>query len=145
LAVVAQALDGLGGDDHLDADVTDPLGQVDGTVHPGGEGGELVQDEQGVLALAGFAAGGVVAVVLQHHPHRGIGFAFGQQGGDGEDGEVDVLVAPVAAVEGAGQGGEEVGIAQPGAGQVVADGLNVLELEGAALAEGGQLVDVQAA
>jgi hypothetical protein len=29
LAVVAEALDGLGGDDHLDADVADPLGQVD--------------------------------------------------------------------------------------------------------------------
>jgi hypothetical protein len=53
LAVVAQAFDRLGGDDDLDADVADPLGQVDGRVHPGGEGGELVQDQQGVLALAG--------------------------------------------------------------------------------------------
>ena len=51
----------------------------------------------------------------------------------------------MAPVEGAGQGGEEVGIAEPGAGEVVADGLDVLELEGAAFPEGGQLVDVQAA
>jgi len=28
--VVAQAFDGLGGDHDLDADVADPLGQVDG-------------------------------------------------------------------------------------------------------------------
>ena len=49
------------------------------------------------------------------------------------------------AVEGAGQGGEEVGVAQPGAGEVVADGLDVLELERPAFPEGGQLVDVQAA
>ena len=48
-------------------------------------------------------------------------------------------------VEGAGQGGEEVGVAQPGAGEVVADGLDVLELERPAFPEGGQLVDVQAA
>jgi hypothetical protein len=34
----------------------------------------------------------------------------------------------VAAVEGPGQGGEEVSIPQAGAGQVVADGLDVLEL-----------------
>ena len=51
----------------------------------------------------------------------------------------------MAAVEGAGQGGEEVGVAEPGAGEVVADGLDVLELEGPAFPEGGQLVDVQAA
>jgi hypothetical protein len=50
--VVAQALDALGGDHDLDADVADPLGQVDGRVHAGGEGGELVQDQQGVLALS---------------------------------------------------------------------------------------------
>src|SRR4029450_12873607 len=50
-----------------------------------------------------------------------------------------------AAVEGAGQGGEEVRVAQPGAGQVLADGFNVLELQGAAFPQGGQLVDVQAA
>jgi hypothetical protein len=106
LAVVAQALDALGGDD-LDADVADPLSQVDGRVHPGGQGRELVQDEQGVLALSGLAAGGVVAVVLQHHPHRRIGPGLGQQGGHGEDGQVDVLVGPRSSVEGAGQGGEE--------------------------------------
>jgi hypothetical protein len=70
LVVVTEALDGLGGDDDLDADVADPLGQVDRRVHARGESRELVQDEQGVLALAGLAAGGVVAVVLQHHPHR---------------------------------------------------------------------------
>jgi hypothetical protein len=86
-----------------------------------------------------------VAVVLQHHPHGRIRLGLGQQGGDGQDGQVDVLVGPVAAVEGAGQGGEEVGIAQPGAGQVVADGLDVLQLERAAFPEGGQLVDVQPA
>jgi len=51
LAVVAQALDALGGNDDLNADVAHALGQVDGAVHPGGEGAELVQDEQGVLAL----------------------------------------------------------------------------------------------
>ena len=34
LAVVAQAFDGLGGDDDLDADVADPLGQVDGVSTP---------------------------------------------------------------------------------------------------------------
>jgi hypothetical protein len=51
----------------------------------------------------------------------------------------------VAAVEGAPEGGEEVGVAQPGAGEVVADGLDVLELERAAFPQGGQLVDVQAA
>ena len=66
-------------------------------------------------------------------------------GGDGEDGQVDVLVAPVAAVEGAGQGGEEVRIAQPRPGEVLADGLDVLELEGATFPEGGQLIHVQAA
>jgi hypothetical protein len=51
----------------------------------------------------------------------------------------------VAAVEGAGQGGKEVGIAQAGAGQVVTDGLDVLELEGAAFPQGGEFVDVEAA
>ena len=53
LAVVAQALDRLGGDDDLDADVADPLGQVDGAVHARGQSRGLVQDEQGVFALAG--------------------------------------------------------------------------------------------
>jgi hypothetical protein len=86
-----------------------------------------------------------VAVVLQHHPHGRIRLRLGQQGGDGEDGQVDVLKAPAAPVEGAGQGGEEVGVAEPRAGQVVADGLDVLQLEGPAFPEGGQLVDVQAA
>jgi hypothetical protein len=86
-----------------------------------------------------------VAVVLQHHPHGRIRLGLGQQGGDGEDGQVDVLVAPGVAVEGAGQGGEEVGIAEPRSGEVVGDGLDVLQLEGAALPQGGQLVDVQAA
>ena len=42
LAVIAQALDALGGDDDLDADVADPLGQVDGRVDTRGEGAELV-------------------------------------------------------------------------------------------------------
>ena len=37
---------------------------------------EFVQDEQGVLALPGFAAGGVVAVVLQHDPHGCVRFAL---------------------------------------------------------------------
>jgi hypothetical protein len=141
--VVAEAFDRLGGDDDLDADVADPLGQVDGAVHPRGQGGELVQHEDGVFAFSGFAAGGVVAVVLQYHPHGRIRLGLGEQGGDGEDGQVDVVVTPVAAVEGAGQGGEEVGVAQAGAGEVVADGLDVFELEGAAFPEGGQLVDVQ--
>jgi len=86
-----------------------------------------------------------VAVVLQHHPHGRIRLGLGQQGGDGEDGQVDVLVAPATSVEGAGQGGEEVGIAQPGAGEVVTDGLDVLELQRPALPEGGQLVHVQPA
>jgi hypothetical protein len=49
----------------------------------------------------------------------------------------------VAAVEGAAEGGEEVGVPQSGAGQVVTDGLDVFELEGAAFPQGGQLVDVQ--
>jgi hypothetical protein len=57
LAVVAQALDALGGDDDLDADVAHALGQVDGAVHARGQGRELVQDEQGVLALAGLPPG----------------------------------------------------------------------------------------
>jgi hypothetical protein len=86
-----------------------------------------------------------VAVILQHHPHGGIGLGLAEQGGDGEDGQVDVLERPGAAVEGAAEGGEEVGIAKPGAGQVLADGLDVLELKGAAFPEGGQLVDVEAA
>ena len=51
----------------------------------------------------------------------------------------------MAAVEGAGQGGEEVRVPQPGAGEVVGDGLDVLELQRAAFPQGGQLVDVQAA
>ena len=34
--LVAEAFDRLGGDDHLDADVTDPLSQVDRRVHAGG-------------------------------------------------------------------------------------------------------------
>ena len=94
LAVVAEAFDALGGDHDLDADVADPLGQVDGASRrPEARARELVQDQQGVLALAGLAAGGVVAVVLQHHPHGRIRLALGQQGGDGEDGQVDVLVA----------------------------------------------------
>ena len=42
LPVVAEAFDRLGGDDDLDADVADPLGQVDGAVHTRGQGGELV-------------------------------------------------------------------------------------------------------
>jgi hypothetical protein len=46
LAVVAEAFDALGGDDDLDADVADALGQVDRAVDAGGEGGELVQDQQ---------------------------------------------------------------------------------------------------
>ena len=50
----------------------------------------------------------------------------------------------MAAVEGAGQGGEEVGIAQAGAGQVVTDRLNVFQLQRAAFPEGGELVDVEA-
>jgi hypothetical protein len=54
-------------------------------------------------------------------------------------------VAPVAAVEGAGQGGEEVGVPQLRPGQVVGDGLDVLQLEGAAFPEGGQLIHVEAA
>jgi hypothetical protein len=115
------------------------------STHPGGEGRELVQDQQGVLALAGFAAGGVVAVVLQHHPHGRIRLGLGQQGGDGGDGQLHVLIAPRPAVEGAGQGGEEVGVPQAGAGEVLGDGLDVLELEGPPIPEGGQLVDVQAA
>ena len=41
---------------------------------------ELVQDQQGVFALAGFAAGGVVAVVLQHHPHGRIRLALAEAG-----------------------------------------------------------------
>jgi hypothetical protein len=86
-----------------------------------------------------------VAVVLQHDPHGGIGLALGEQGGDDQDGQIHVLVAPVAAVEGAGQGGKEVGVAQAGAWEVVGDGLDVLELERAAFPESGQLVDVEAA
>jgi hypothetical protein len=50
----------------------------------------------------------------------------------------------VAAVEGASEGGEEVGVPESCAGQVVGDGLDVLELEGATFPEGGELVDVQA-
>jgi hypothetical protein len=42
LAVIAQPFDALGGDHDLDADVADPLGQVDGAVHARGEGAELV-------------------------------------------------------------------------------------------------------
>ncbi|MFL6224084.1 MAG: hypothetical protein ACJ75K_14965, partial [Actinomycetes bacterium] len=86
-----------------------------------------------------------MAVVLQHHPHGRIRLALAEQGGDGEDGQVDVLVRPRPAVEGPGQGGEEVGIAEAGAGEVVADGLDVLELQRPAFPEGGQLVDVEAA
>src|SRR4029450_7943794 len=108
-AVVPEALDGLGGNDDLDADVTDPLGQVDGAFHARGQGAELVQDEQGFLALSWFAAGGVVAVVLQHDPHGRIRLRPGQQGGDGEDGQVDVLERPRPSVDGAGQGGAEAG------------------------------------
>ena len=51
----------------------------------------------------------------------------------------------MAAVEGAGQSGEEVGIAQARAGEVVADGLDVFELQRPAFPEGGELVDVKAA
>jgi hypothetical protein len=51
----------------------------------------------------------------------------------------------VAAVEGAGQGGEEVGVPEPRAGEVVADGLDVFELEGSAFPQGAQLVGVEAA
>jgi hypothetical protein len=69
-----------------------------------------------------------VAVVLQHHPHRRIGLRLAQQRRHRQDGQVDVLIAPQSAVEGPGQGGEEVGIPQAGAGQVVADSLDVLEL-----------------
>jgi len=71
--------------------------------------------------------------------------ALGQQRRHREDGQVDVLVAPVAAVEGAGQGGEEVRVAESGAGEVVSDGFDVFELQRPAFPEGGQLVDVQAA
>jgi len=53
LTVIAQALDALGGDHDLDADVTDLLGQVYRRVDPRGEGAELIQHEDGVLALAG--------------------------------------------------------------------------------------------
>jgi hypothetical protein len=42
LAVVAQALDALGGDHDLDADVAHALGQVDRRVDARREGGELV-------------------------------------------------------------------------------------------------------
>jgi hypothetical protein len=86
-----------------------------------------------------------VAVVLHHHPHRGVGLRLGQQGRHGQDGQVDVLVAPPAPVKGAGQGGEEVGVPEPGAGEVVGDGLNVLELQWAAFPQRHHLVDVQAA
>ena len=44
LAVVAEAFDGLGGDDDLDSNVAHALGQVDGRVHTRGEGAELIQD-----------------------------------------------------------------------------------------------------
>jgi hypothetical protein len=145
LAVVAQALDRLGGDHDLDADVTDALGQVDRAVHPRGEGAELVQDEQGVLSLSGLAAGGVVAVVLQHHPHGRIRLRLRQERGHGQDGQVDVLVGPRPAVEGTSEGGEEVGIAQPSAGQVLADSLDVLQLQRPAFPQGGEFIDVQAA
>jgi hypothetical protein len=68
--VVAQALDALGGDHDLDADVAHALGQVDGAVHARGQGGELVQDEQGVLALSGLAAGGAWATSGYARPRR---------------------------------------------------------------------------
>ena len=144
LAVVPEALDRLSSNHNLDADVPQPLDQVDGRVDPRGESTELVEHEDGVFALAGFAAGGVVAVVLQHHPHGRIRLRLGQQCRHGEDDEVDVLIAPVAAVEGAGQGGEEVGVAQPGSGEVLADGLDVSELERTAFPQGREFVDVQA-
>jgi hypothetical protein len=76
LAVVAEAFDRLGGDHDLDADIAQALDQVDGRVHPGGEGGELIEHENGVFALARLAASGVVAVVLQHHPHGRIRLAL---------------------------------------------------------------------
>jgi hypothetical protein len=53
LTVVAQAFHALGRNHDLDADVAQPLGEVDGRVDARGEGGELVQDQQGVFALAG--------------------------------------------------------------------------------------------
>jgi hypothetical protein len=62
-----------------------------------------------------------VAVVLQHHPHGRIRLNLAEQGGDGEHGQVDILERPRPSVEGAGQGGEEIGVAEPGAGEVVAD------------------------
>jgi hypothetical protein len=42
----------------MDADVADAFGQVDGRVHTRGEGRELVQDQQGVLAHSWLATEG---------------------------------------------------------------------------------------
>jgi hypothetical protein len=90
--MATEALDTLGGDHDLDTDIPHSLGQVDRAVHARGEGAELVQDQQGVLTLAGFAAGGVVAVVLQHHPHRRIRLGLGQQRRHREDGQIHILM-----------------------------------------------------
>jgi hypothetical protein len=70
--------------------------------------------------------------------------ALDEQGGDGEDGQVDVLVAPVPRSKAPARAAKKSAYRSRAPGRS-ADGLDVLELEGAALPEGGQLVHVEAA
>jgi hypothetical protein len=81
LGLVPQAVGRLRAEVQGAAGIADALGQLDGGLAPAGDRRELVEDQGGVLTLAGFAEGGVVGEVLQQQPHAGVGvLALGQVG-----------------------------------------------------------------
>jgi len=147
LALVAEAFGGLGAEDHWDADVAEAFGEVDGLVGAALDGGELVQDQQHVIAHSGLAAGGEVPEVFQDQADGGVGVLAAGDGGDGEHGQVDVLEPPKA-VGLASQGAEEGRVAATDPGQHLGVGGELLQvLPGRLIVapEGLQFFEVEAA
>ena len=105
----AHAFGELGAEDGGDAEAAGALDHVDEALSGLGDGGELVHDQQHLLR-AWFAADGPLGELLDQEAGEVAGLVLEPEPVEEEVGAVDLVERGVA-VEGAGDGGEEGGVA----------------------------------